>query len=77
MVQHPELAKGDLNSSDARTKSKELWDRLTLDLYAAAVPSRDANGWNKVWADYRNHIKVKVKLIRFPEHSNLSFLLSI
>ena len=33
--------------------------RLTLDLNAAAVPSRDANGWKKVWADYKNHIKVK------------------
>ncbi|XP_065359735.1 uncharacterized protein LOC135961140 [Calliphora vicina] len=61
MVEHPELAKGHINSPEARSKSRHLWERLTQALNSACFPTRDTNGWKKVWADYKNHIKVKCK----------------
>lgn len=38
-----------------------MWERLSEGLNAACGPSRDVNGWKKVWADYKNHVKVKCR----------------
>ncbi|XP_046810838.1 uncharacterized protein LOC124420775 [Lucilia cuprina] len=59
MVQHSDLAKGHLNASNAKSKSRELWERLSLDLNAAGPPTHEVEKWKKVWADYKQHIKVK------------------
>lgn len=52
LVKHPDLAKGVLKVPDAKTKSKQLWQRLTTDLNAVSSPTRDINGWKKVYFFY-------------------------
>ncbi|GBP98311.1 hypothetical protein EVAR_71832_1 [Eumeta japonica] len=47
MVLHPDLAKGLLNVSNAKSKSRELWERLSQDLNAAGPPSHNVEKWKK------------------------------
>lgn len=48
MVSHSNLAKGHLNSANGRSKSKELWQKLSKDLDAVGPPSREVEKWKKV-----------------------------
>ncbi|TMW43252.1 hypothetical protein DOY81_011668 [Sarcophaga bullata] len=64
MVKHPDLAKGVLKVPDAKTKSKQLWERLTEDLNAVSSPIRDIDGWKNVWADFKNNIETKCRCNR-------------
>ena len=48
MERHPDLAKGHLNVSNAKTKSKDLWTRLSSDLNVAGPPTHDCTKWKKV-----------------------------
>lgn len=48
MKLHPDLAKGHLNVSNAKSKCRELWQRLSQDLNAAGPPSHEVEKWKKV-----------------------------
>ncbi|XP_036332670.1 uncharacterized protein LOC118744018 [Rhagoletis pomonella] len=61
MVTHPELAKGLMKTPNAKTVSTNLWKRVTSQLNAAGLPMRDMVGWKKFWADYKLHLKAKLR----------------
>ncbi|XP_075157124.1 uncharacterized protein LOC142230363 [Haematobia irritans] len=61
MVQHSDLAKGQLQSANAKQRAKILWTKLADDLNANGPPVRDVAGWKKVWSDLKNHTKVKMR----------------
>ncbi|XP_017461261.1 PREDICTED: uncharacterized protein LOC108354593, partial [Rhagoletis zephyria] len=61
MESHPSLAKGYIKCADAKQTSKNLWGRLTEELNGDGPPTRDASSWKKVWADYKTHLKAKVR----------------
>ncbi|XP_036342731.1 uncharacterized protein LOC118752010 [Rhagoletis pomonella] len=61
MESHPSLAKGYIKCADAKQTSKNLWGRLTEELNGDGPPTRDASSWKKVWADYKSHLKAKVR----------------
>lgn len=48
MTLHADLAKGHLNVPNAKSKCKELWQRLSEDLNAAGPPSHEVEKWKKV-----------------------------
>lgn len=45
---HSHLAKGRIQSVEARKKAGELWEDLSKSLNAVGPPLRDVNGWKKV-----------------------------
>ncbi|XP_055920516.1 uncharacterized protein LOC129952105 isoform X1 [Eupeodes corollae] len=61
MTQHPDLSKGYLKTPGVRQKSRHLWTNLSIDLNAEGPPQRDAEGWKKVWADFKVHTKAKLR----------------
>ncbi|XP_036340439.1 uncharacterized protein LOC118749765 [Rhagoletis pomonella] len=61
MEEHPQLAKGQLKTSNAKASANILWKRLMEDLNSCAQPTRDVAGWKRVWADYKNHLKAKMR----------------
>ena len=48
MEAHDNIAKGYMATSDARTKSKELWDDLQNELNALGPPSKSTDQWKRV-----------------------------
>ncbi|XP_036321030.1 uncharacterized protein LOC118735410 [Rhagoletis pomonella] len=58
---HPDLSKGLLKTPDAKTVSTNLWKKLACDLNAAGPPMREVAGSKKVWADYKTHLKAKMR----------------
>ncbi|XP_055905527.1 uncharacterized protein LOC129941013 isoform X2 [Eupeodes corollae] len=65
MTKHPDLSKGYLKTPEARQKSKHLWTNQSIDLNAEGPPQRDAEGWKKVWADFKVHTKAKLRKNKF------------
>ncbi|XP_050339119.1 uncharacterized protein LOC126765551 [Bactrocera neohumeralis] len=61
MKAHPDLSKGSLKTPDAKNTSNNLWKNLVFYLNAAVPPLRDIAGWKKVWADYKIHLKAKMR----------------
>ncbi|XP_017461173.1 PREDICTED: uncharacterized protein LOC108354504 isoform X2 [Rhagoletis zephyria] len=61
MENHSQLAKGILKTANGKSTSNSLWKTLVEDLNAAGPPTRDVAGWKKVWADYKNHLKSKLR----------------
>ncbi|XP_067619894.1 uncharacterized protein [Eurosta solidaginis] len=61
MKAHPDLSKGLLKSANGRNAASNLWKRVTSQLNAVGPPSRDVAGWKKVWADYKVHLKSKMR----------------
>ncbi|XP_067628923.1 uncharacterized protein [Eurosta solidaginis] len=61
MAIHPDLAKGLLKTPNAKTMANNLWKQVTRQLNAAGPPMRDITGWKKVWADYKVHLKAKMR----------------
>ncbi|XP_053947665.1 uncharacterized protein LOC128856392 [Anastrepha ludens] len=61
LTTHPDLAKGLMKTPNAKTTVNNLWKRLTSQLNAAGPPMRDMAGWRKVWADYKLHLKGKMR----------------
>ncbi|XP_039969074.1 uncharacterized protein LOC120780903 [Bactrocera tryoni] len=59
MESHPNLAKGYVKCADTKQTSKHLWERLSENLNGDGPPIRDMLSWEKVWADYKTHIKAK------------------
>ncbi|XP_050338163.1 uncharacterized protein LOC126764499 [Bactrocera neohumeralis] len=61
MKAHPNLSKGSLKTPDAKNTSNNIWKNLVSYLNAAGPPLRDIAGWKKVWADYKIHLKAKMR----------------
>ncbi|XP_054746564.1 uncharacterized protein LOC129251236 [Anastrepha obliqua] len=61
MTTHPDLAKGLMKTPNAKIRVDHLWKRVTSELNAAGPPMRDMAGWRKVWADYKLHLKAKMR----------------
>lgn len=62
MERHPSLAKGYNTTADGRISAKSLWTEISTQLNSHGPPLRNAEGWKKVWADYKFNIKKKLKL---------------
>ncbi|XP_073832201.1 uncharacterized protein [Musca autumnalis] len=61
MVQHSDLAKGQLQSANAKQRANNLWTKLADDLNSNGPPVRDVAGWKKVWSDLKTHTKLKMR----------------
>jgi len=48
MVQHSDLATGNLKGLSGKERSNALWSRLTTTLNAAGPPVRTVDKWKKV-----------------------------
>lgn len=59
MMQNESLAKG-YHKNTERAQIKEKWNDLKRKLNTIGPPSREAEGWMKVWADLKTGVKKKL-----------------
>ncbi|XP_017472936.1 PREDICTED: uncharacterized protein LOC108363918 [Rhagoletis zephyria] len=58
MEENPDLAKG--FSKRDKSLVSSLWQELTDTLKAAGPPTKDVNGWKKVWTEWKSEVKKKL-----------------
>ncbi|XP_059059436.1 uncharacterized protein LOC131852726 [Achroia grisella] len=51
LAEHQELARGHCRNAEGRTRSTQLWVRLTDELNALGGCTKTVKQWQKVWAD--------------------------
>ncbi|XP_059219669.1 uncharacterized protein LOC131995955 [Stomoxys calcitrans] len=59
MCQNPNIAKGYHKNTD-KLSIKEQWNNLQRKLNSLGPPTREAEGWMKVWADMKSSVKKKI-----------------
>lgn len=59
MVQNPNIAKGCPKNTD-RAKVKEQWHEIKTMLNSIGPPTRETEGWMKVWTDLKTSVKNKL-----------------
>lgn len=59
MTKNPNLAKG-YHKNEEKVVIKEQWNTIKDKLNSIGPPSRDSEGWMKVWADMKTSVKKKL-----------------
>ncbi|XP_036342958.1 uncharacterized protein LOC118752213 [Rhagoletis pomonella] len=58
MENNPDIAKGYTKRDKALVNA--LWQELSNSLNSAGPPQKDANGWKKVWTEWKSEIRKKL-----------------
>ncbi|XP_017484115.1 PREDICTED: uncharacterized protein LOC108372841 isoform X2 [Rhagoletis zephyria] len=61
MMEHSDLAKGQIKGLAAKQTSNNLWKRLENELNSCGPPTHNFTEWKKIWADYKSNIKAKLR----------------